>query len=139
VDLGVELLADPADLVLGDALQPQRLGQGVDGPGADAVDVGLLDHREQRPLMAPAGLQQAGEVGSRSQLGDVQLDGPDPGVPLPLPVPVPVREPGLGPLVQAGANQLGHLGVHQFLGEQLQAVTKKVGVGSLLGLVEQVQ
>jgi hypothetical protein len=67
------------------------------------------------------------------------FDGADSRVPLPLPVPVPVREPGLGSLVQAGANQLGHLGIHQFLGKQLQAVTEKVGVGSLLGLVEQVQ
>jgi hypothetical protein len=57
VDLGVQFLADPTDLVLGDAFEAERLGQGVDGSGADAVDVGLLDHREQRPLMAPPGLQ----------------------------------------------------------------------------------
>ena len=43
VDLGVELFADPADLVLGDALDAQRLGEVVDRPCRDAVDVGLLD------------------------------------------------------------------------------------------------
>src|SRR5205823_7291688 len=43
--------------------------------------------------MAPTWLQQAREVGPRPQLGDVQLDGADPGVPLPLPVAVAIGEP----------------------------------------------
>ena len=33
VDLGVELLADPAHLVFGDAVDAQRLGEVVDRPG----------------------------------------------------------------------------------------------------------
>ena len=42
MDLGVELFADAADLVLGDALNAQCLGEVVDRPRRDAVDVGLL-------------------------------------------------------------------------------------------------
>ena len=88
MDLGVELFADAADLVLGDALDAQRFGEVVDRPGRDAVDVGLLDHREQRPLMPAPRLEQAREVAARPQLGDVELDGADPGVSFPLSVPV---------------------------------------------------
>jgi len=43
VDLGIELFADPADLVLGDTLDAQRFGEVVDRPRRHAVDVGLLD------------------------------------------------------------------------------------------------
>jgi len=41
--------------------------------------------------------------------------------------------------VQPGADQLGHLGVHQLLREQLEAVAQEVRIGALLGLVEQVK
>ena len=104
VDLGVELLADPADLVFGDAVDAQRLGEVVDRPGADAVDVGFLDHREQRPLVPAARFQQARKVGALAELGDLQLERPDPGVPLPLPVAVAVGRPTRGALVRLGAD-----------------------------------
>jgi len=55
--LTVQLLADTADLILGDALQAERLGEAVDRPGRDAVHVGLLNHRQQRPLVPAPGLQ----------------------------------------------------------------------------------
>jgi hypothetical protein len=42
-------------------------------------------------------------------------------------------------LVQAGADQLGHLGLHQLLGEQLETVAQELGVGALLGLAQQVE
>jgi hypothetical protein len=83
MDLGVELCADPADLVLGDALDAESLGEVVDRPRRDAVDVGLLDDREQSPLVPPPRLEQAREVGPRTQLGDVELDGADPRCPTP--------------------------------------------------------
>jgi hypothetical protein len=136
--LAVELLAVPADLVLGDALQAERFGQAVDRPSRDAVDVGLLDHCQQRPLMPTPGLQQAREVGALAELGDLKVDGADPGVPLPLPVAVAVGQPVLAPLMEPGSRQLGHLGVHQLLGEQAHAVTEKARVSALLVLVEQV-
>ena len=129
MDLGIQLFADPADLVFGDALNPQRLRQVVDRPRRDVVDVGLLHNREQRPLMPPARLEQARKVRALAQLGDLQLQGADAGVPLPLSIAVSVGGPPRRPLVWLGAHQVGHLGVHQLLRQQLHAVAQKVRVG----------
>jgi len=41
--------------------------------------------------------------------------------------------------VEAGAHELGHLGIHQLLSEQLEAIAQEVGIGALLRLVEQVE
>jgi hypothetical protein len=41
--------------------------------------------------------------------------------------------------VEAGAYQLGHLGVHRLLGQQPDAIAEKAGVSAPLVLVEQVQ
>jgi hypothetical protein len=57
----VDLLAQPADLALGDAAHAHRLDQVVDRAGRDALDVGLLDHRGQRLLGHPPRLQEAGK------------------------------------------------------------------------------
>ena len=72
----VDLLAQPADLALGDAAHAHRLDQIVDRAGRDALDVGLLDHRGQRLLGHAPRLQEAGEVAALAQLGDAQLDRP---------------------------------------------------------------
>src|SRR5690606_2514335 len=56
----VQLLADAGDLTLADAFQAQGLHQVVHLPGADAVDVSLLDDGQQGPFGPPAWLQEAG-------------------------------------------------------------------------------
>jgi hypothetical protein len=139
MDLGVELFADPADLVLGDALDPERFGEVVDGSGRDVVDVGLLHNREQRSLVPAPRFQQARKAGPLPELGDLQLQGADPGVPLPVSIAVAVGRPTRRALVRLGADQVGHLGVHQLLRQQLNAVAKKVRIRALLRLDEQVQ
>jgi hypothetical protein len=68
-------------LVLAQVVQAQLLHQPVHLPGRDAVDAGLLDHRHQGLLGAPAWLQKRWEVAALAQLGDGQLDRADPGVP----------------------------------------------------------
>jgi hypothetical protein len=40
----------------------------------ERVDVGLLDHRGERLLGHPAGLQEAWEIAALAQLRDAQLD-----------------------------------------------------------------
>ena len=60
----VDLLAQPADLALGDAAHAHGLDQIVDRAGRDALDVGLLDHRGER-LLGHAGAAR-GSPGSRS-------------------------------------------------------------------------
>ena len=57
LDVLIERLADAADLALADP-QPEALDELVDAPGRDAADIGLLDHRQQRLLRAPARLQE---------------------------------------------------------------------------------
>jgi hypothetical protein len=57
-DLFVQAAAQPADGVLAHRLQPQLLDQPVDLAGRDAVDIGLLDHRDQGLLSPPARLQE---------------------------------------------------------------------------------
>jgi hypothetical protein len=62
LDLLVQSLAQPGHLILGRPGQPKSFDQPVDLAGGDAVDVGLLDHRDQRLFAAPARLQEAWEV-----------------------------------------------------------------------------
>lgn len=137
--LGVELAADAAHLILGDALEAERFGELVDGARADAVHIRLLHHAEQRSLVAATRFQQAWEIRALAELGDLQLERAHPRVPLAIAIPVAAVQPRLGPLVRRGADQLGHLGVHQFLGKQLQPVAQKGRIDALLRLGEQVQ
>jgi len=41
--------------------------------------------------------------------------------------------------MEPGADELGHLQVHQLLGEKLETVAQELGVSALLRLVEQVE
>jgi len=70
-----------------DLVQAQGLHQVVHLPGADAVDVSLLDDGQQGPFGPPARLQEAGEVAPLPQPRDSQRNGADPGVPVPEAVP----------------------------------------------------
>ena len=45
------------------------------------MHIGLLDHRRQRLLGQPRGLQEGWEVGALAELRDRQLDAPDPRLP----------------------------------------------------------
>jgi len=108
------------------------------------MDVGLLNHREQCPLMPPARLQQAREVGALAELGDLQLEGADSGVPFPVSIAVAVGGPARRALMRLGPNQVGHLGgrsPRHPLGPARAAARRRqeVGIGALLRLVEQVQ
>ena len=112
LDLLVEQPGDPADLALGDP-QPEALDELIDAPGRDAAHVGLLHHAHERLLAALAGLQEAREVAALADLRDLQLDLARARVPAPRPIPVAMRRSVLGPLPVGGADQLGHLGLHQ--------------------------
>ena len=97
----VDLLAQPADLALGDAAHAHRLDQIVDRAGRDALDVGFLDHRGQRLLGHAARLQEAREVAALAQLGDAQLDRAGARLPDPVAVAVALGQP-LGALLAIG-------------------------------------
>ena len=139
LDLSIELAADPAHLILGDALDPQCLGELIDGTRADAVHVGLLHHAEQRAFVAPPRFQQAREVRALAQLRDLQLERAHARIPFPLAVPVAAGETALGALVRRSADQLRHLSVHEFLSQELQPIAQEGRINALLRLGEQVQ
>ena len=91
--------ADPRHLRLGDAgVDAQRGDQVVDGPGGDAVDVGLHHHRIQGLVDPPPRLQDHREERALAQLRDLQLHIARPGSPQPRPGAVAVGHPGLGAL-----------------------------------------
>jgi len=131
LDLVVDLFAQPADLALGDAAAAHRLDEVVHRAGGDSLDVGLLDHRCERLLGQPAGLQEPREVRPLAQLGDAQLDRPGPGLPVPVPVAVALDQP-LGALLAMGRpGQGAHLQLHQPLGRKADHLPQHVGVRAL--------
>ena len=107
--LAVDLLAQPADLALGDAGHPHRLHQVVDRAGRHPLDAGFLDHRRQRLLGHAAGFEERGEEGARPELRDAQFDGPGAGLPVPVAIAVALSLTQRVLLAIAGAGGRAHL------------------------------
>ena len=130
--LAVDLLAQPADLALGDAAHPHRLDQIVDRARRDALDVGLLDHRGERLLRHAPRLEEAWKIAAFPQLRDPELDRAGPGLPVPIAIAVPLRQ-ALGALLAiGGTGELADLQLHQPLGGKADHLAQEVGVWSLL-------
>src|SRR5438105_4660064 len=68
------------------------------------------------------------EVHAGGDLGDLELDGADPGVPAAGPVAVAVGGALRAPLVVSGPDLPGDLGLHHQLSQHLHAFTKCVDV-----------
>jgi hypothetical protein len=131
VDLLVQTLADARDLALRDP-EPERLDHLVDLAGGDAGDVRLLHNAHQRLLGAAARLEEARGVRAAPDLRDRQLDLAGPRVPGTQPIAVSVRESLLGcALTVSGADELGHLRLHQLLADPQQALTQNVNTLAL--------
>lgn len=137
LDRRVEIRTQSGDLALADSRHPQRLDQIVHAPGRDAVDVGFLDHRDQGLLGPLAGLEQTREETPVAHPGHLQLERPDPGVPLAIPVAIALAGAFGGPLVLAGAHVLAHLQLHQRLGHHPDPFPQEITVPIQLGLAQQ--
>ncbi len=128
LDLLVEQPGDPAHFRPTDA-QPEALDELVDPARGDAAHIGLLHHRHQRPLAAPARLQEARKVAALPQLGDLQIDLARARVPAPRPIAVAVRGPVIGPaLAELGPDQLRDLGLHDLRRDRLNRLADHVRV-----------
>ena len=92
-DAVVDLLAQPADLALGDAAHAHRLDEIVDGPRRDALDIGFLDHRGQGLLRQPARFEKARKVAALAKLRDAQLNGAGTRLPDAVAIAVALHEP----------------------------------------------
>ena len=124
--LGIERRADAADLALRERGDAERLDQILHAAGRDTQHVRLLDHREEGPLGAPTGLEEAREVAAVADAGDGQIDRAGPRVPAPLAIPVAVGQAALRvALSMRHPGQLGHLGLHDRLGEDAEPSRRK--------------
>ena len=76
-----KFMADAWDLALRYTVAAHGFDQIIHPPGADSLDVGLLDHGQQGALAAPPRLHQRGEVTALPDLGSVRVHDTLPGVP----------------------------------------------------------
>src|SRR6478752_1244451 len=127
----VNLLAQPADLALGDAGHAHRFDEIVDRSGRDAMHISLLHHRGERLFGQAARLQEDREVAALAQLGDAQLYGAGACRPQPVPVAVALVDPLRAALAMGGAGQPLDLQLHQALGSEADHFAQKIGVGAL--------
>ena len=128
-DLGVEGGTDAGHLAAADPLDAQGPDEVVDPAGGDARDVRLLDDREQGPLGPPARLEEAGEVAAVADPGHREVDRAHPGVPAPVAVAVAVGQALLRVALALGdPGELAHLGLHDPLGEEADALAQQVEV-----------
>src|SRR5947209_10151249 len=133
----IERLAQTADLALGNPAHAERLDQVVDTTGADAVDVGFLDHRDQGTLAAAAGLEQGRVIATVAHARDPQLDAADASVPGALAIPVAFTHAARATLVLVGAHVLRDFELHQFLGHGAHALAQEIDVLVEFGLAQQ--
>ena len=115
----------------------QRGDQVVDLARRDAVDVGLHDHRPQRPVDAPPRLQQGREEAALAELGDVQLDVARLGRQQAGAGAVAVGRSVVGPLVAAGADRLVGLELDELLGDEALCLADEVDAATGADGVEQ--
>ena len=128
----VDLLAQPADLALGDAGCAHGSHQIIDRAGRDALDIGLLDHRAQRFLGHPPRLEETRKVRALAQLGDAKLHRPGTRLPVPVAIAVALGEPIGRALAKTSAGPRANLHLHQPLGGEGDHLAQNVGVGGLL-------
>ncbi len=126
LDVLIQLGGHPGDLRLRQGVDSQGLDQLVHPPGADAGEIAVGHHRDQRGLRALAALQEPlGEVGALPQLRDRHVDGADPGVQRAAAVAVALR--------RAARRGLPVLGAHDGVGIRgQQGCRRSPNVGPVL-------
>jgi len=135
----VEVGADAAHLALGHpGVDAERGDEVVDLASGHPVHEGLHDHRPQRSVDAPAGLQQGGEEAAGAQLGNGQLHVAGLGRQQPGAAAVAMGGAGVVALVAGGADLLAGLQVDEGLEDELHRLAHEVEVSAGAERVEQV-
>ena len=135
--LAVQGLGQLRDLRLRQALDTQRRHQPLHPPGRHPTHIALGDHRDQGPFASPARLQQpVRKVAASPKLGDLELQGADPGVQPPSPVAVALVHPIRAPLAQPSTAQGVGLGPHQRLHKAQHHLPQQIRVGCLKVLAQ---
>ena len=123
----VETSTDAADLGLLDpAADAQGSDELVDRAGGDPAHVGLHDHRVQRLVDAPAGLEDGGEEAALPQLGDGELDVAGLGRHQADPVPVALGHAVFASFVALRPDQGARLGLDQLLEDVAHGVADQI-------------
>ncbi len=103
------------------------------------MDVGLADHRVQRPIHPPARGQQGGEERAGPGLGDLHGDVPGRRGHQLLPAPVALGRALGGALMLGGADVGGGLRLDQVLQRRAQQLAHHIAPVGLLQHTEQGQ
>src|SRR3954464_9518833 len=91
----------------------------------------LLDHRDQRLLHRLPGLQKAGKVAARPELGDLQVEGPKTRLERAVAIAIAPSLAVSAALKAAGADHAVHISFHDDLQNALRHRAQEVGVPAL--------
>ncbi len=127
-DLLVQVLGHRTDLGLRQLCHPEGLGELLHSAGGDAEEAGGGDHRDQC-LFGPAALleEPVREVAALPQLGNGELDGPGPRVPLARAIAVAVVAPLVADLPVFGVAEGVGLGGHEGVSERFDHRAQQIG------------
>jgi len=97
-----------------------------------ALDIDLLDDRRQSLLGHPAWLEKARKIAACAKLGNAQLDGARPCLPIPVAIPVTLGQSEAILLAIARASLRADLHRHQLLGSKADHLAQQFGISALL-------
>ena len=124
-------ISPQADLAARNPAHSHRLSQISHRLGRHLLDIGRLNHRRQRILPHPPGLQEAGEVAPLPDSRDPELDGAGSGLPATAPVPVAMGDPIRRSLTTLPACQPMDLQLHQPAGGKADHLPQHLRIGTL--------
>jgi hypothetical protein len=104
----------------------------IDGSGRNALDVSLLNDSRQSLLGHPARLQETGEIAACAKLGNAQLDGTRPCLPISVAIAVTLGQSEAILLAIARAGLRADLQRHQLLGSKADHLAQQIGISALL-------
>ncbi len=90
------------------------------------------DHCGQSLLGHAARLKETREVAARPELGDTQLDGSGPRLPIALTITITLRKPQRVLLTIASTRLGADLKLHQLLGRKADHLTQQISISALL-------
>src|SRR5690606_5999590 len=96
--------------------------------GADPLNVSLLNHSHQGLLGPSARFEPAWHVGPLPEFGDLQIDRPDPRIPLTFPIAVAVVAALRRPFVPLSANLLRYFQFHETLSQHPNSFPEEIHV-----------
>jgi hypothetical protein len=97
------------------------------------LDIGFLDHRDERFLRRSARLEERREIAAATQLGNLQLDRAGTRLPAPIAIPIARNLALTTALAVAGAAAAFDVEIHEPLGDEGEHLAQHVGVGPLFG------